>query len=789
MKFRSWLMIVLAAALLAGCALPAQLASIIENQVETTPTGPGAEQVVDTTRADLVGRWEGAISVMGAELEIIVNFERDGEVLTGTIDIPQQGATGIPLHSISFEDPAVHFEMLEGPQVAVFEGELAEGVITGSFLQSGVEGSFELAAIAAQAVAEQPAQTAELYADLSGLFTVPIPTNWTVETHEGYAVLLSPGEGIRVYVLTIPAESALAGIDAAWDLIDPEFDLAPQQTQQAPPSRPGLEETFVVVYDTGDPNRIVIAGADLLEGMAYVQIVDAGLADFQQRMSQIQIIGTGWTFTALDEEDLTDVAPLPLSDDLLAELEAYIVEKMEQMEIPAAVVSIVSGDEVVYAEGFGIHGPEDDRPVTPETHFMIGSSGKTLTTMLMAALVDEGLLDWDTPVVEILPQFAVADPELTQTLTVRNLVCACTGVPRRDIELVFNAFDQSAEDVVEELATYEFFTDFGEAFQYSNQMVATGGYVAGAADGGEWGNLFDAYTQSLQERILAPIGMENTTISFDEVVARDDYAIPYGQNLVGELYPISLDVETFLLPVAPAGAHWSTSLDMAQYLIAQLNCGVAADGTRVVSEENLAETWEPQIAYTADSSYGLGWFVDDYKGLVMLQHGGNTFGFTSDLAFLPDAGIGISVLTNGRATNLFNEAVRMRLWELIYDQEPRIDEQIEFALDSMQSSFAYMTENLGEVDSAEVEPFLGEYTNAALGNITLRLDEGRLILDAGEFAATLRPYEGVDALEDQYLMYDMALAGLSVRLVTDDTGNPTVVLGAGAVEYTFTPAA
>jgi hypothetical protein len=341
--------------------------------------------------------------------------------------------------------------------------------------------------------------------------------------------------------------------------------------------------------------------------------------------------------------------------------------------------------------------------------------------------------------------------------------------------------------VVEELATYEFFTDFGEAFQYSNQMVATGGYVAGAADGGEWGNLFDAYVQSLQERILEPIGMQNTTLSFDEVVARDDYAVPYGQNLFGELHPIPLDVEKFLMPIAPAGAHWSTSLDMAQYLITELNRGVAPDGTRVVSEENLAETWEPQIAITADASYGLGWIVDDYKGLLMIQHGGNTFGFTSDLAFLPDAGIGISVLTNGRATNLFNSAVRTRLWELIFDQEPQFDVQVEFALESMRSSFEGIANDLGEVDAAVIEPFLGSYTNPALGEITLSLEEEGFFIDAGEFVASLLPYKGEDARENQYLMVDMALAGLGLRLVTDDDGEPTIVVGAGVNEYTFTP--
>src|SRR5690606_22596971 len=121
--------------------------------------------------------------------------------------------------------------------------------------------------------------------------------------------------------------------------------------------------------------------------------------------------------------------------------------------------------------------------ITPDTHMMIGSTGKTMTALLVAGLVDDGVIDWDTPVIEVLPRFAVADEELSRTITFRNLLCACTGVPRRDLELAFNYDELSAEAVVESLRSFEFFTAFGEAFQYSNQLVATAGYAAAAAAG------------------------------------------------------------------------------------------------------------------------------------------------------------------------------------------------------------------------------------------------------------------------------------------------------------------
>ena len=117
---------------------------------------------------------------------------------------------------------------------------------------------------------------------------------------------------------------------------------------------------------------------------------------------------------------------------------------------------------------------------------LIGSTTKTMTTLLMAQMVDEGVMTWDTLVTEVLPSFAVADPAITEAITMENLVCACTGVPRRDLELVFNSDELSAEEVVESLETFRFFTDFGEAFQYSNQMVATAGYLTALVRARVW---------------------------------------------------------------------------------------------------------------------------------------------------------------------------------------------------------------------------------------------------------------------------------------------------------------
>jgi hypothetical protein len=223
---------------------------------------------------------------------------------------------------------------------------------------------------------------------------------------------------------------------------------------------------------------------------------------------------------------------------------------------------------------------------------------------------------------------------------------------------------------------------------------------------------------------------------------------------------------------------------MARYLITGLSEGVAPDGTRVVSTENLQKTWEPQVAISDEASYGLGWIVDEYKGLRVLHHGGNTFGFTSDLAFLPGPDLGISVLTN-QAGSVLNQLVRIRLLELLYEQEPEVDELGRFQLRMIREALAELMEMVQEsVDPEAVARHPGRYSNAALGDVTVEWREDKLIFDAGEFQAEIRSIIDDDG-EVSYILYDSDLAGLPVDLGENDDGNPCMTVGAGVNEYAF----
>jgi erythromycin esterase-like protein/CubicO group peptidase (beta-lactamase class C family) len=486
--------------------------------------------------------------------------------------------------------------------------------------------------------------------------------------------------------------------------------------------------------------------------------------------------------------DLSKVTPKPFDQRMRAELEAYITTLMRRQQVPGASVAVVQDGKVVYQQGFGVRQLGKPNPVTPATLMMIGSTGKSMTTMMMATVLDEGKMRWDTPAISILPTFAVSDSSLTPKITMRHLVCNCTGVQRRDIEMFFPSRPHTAEDMIQKLRTFSFAGTFGEAFQYSNQMVATGGYLAARAASPSPSNLYDDYVAQMQQRVVDPIGMTSTTFSFDKVRADPNRATPHSRRVDNSLVALPLTLEETLAPVAPAGGSWSNVQDLGRYLITQLKEGVAPDGRRVVSANNLKLTWQPQVQAAPNAWYALGWGVGTYKGAHLLNHGGGTSGFTSDLTFLPDANLGIAILSNVQNNTTFIGAVRSRVLELAYGLPMKADasyaQRTAQAQQAIRDQLAQFPPHL---DLAAVAPYQGVYTNPELGEVMLALKDEKFVLDTGTFTTELR-----SAGKGTYLFWDSPLVGLQVKLTQDAARRLGLQLISEEADqsgtYTFTPA-
>jgi hypothetical protein len=279
----------------------------------------------------------------------------------------------------------------------------------------------------------------------------------------------------------------------------------------------------------------------------------------------------------------------------------------------------------------------------------------------------------------------------------------------------------------------------------------------------------------MQQSIFDPIGMDSTTFSLDDVESSGNFAMPHSQDLDGSVVAIPLSSELDVAPVAPAGGIWSNVNDLSQFLITQLNAGVAPDGTRVVSADSLKETWQPGVQIAPDIYYGLGWIVTDYEGQPLIYHDGDTLGFNAEIAFLPDADIGIAIVANEASASPLVEAVRTRVIQEAFSQPPSADDGISFIVQQQQKAFDALQSQLQPLDEHAIAPFLGTWQHPVLGQVTLSLQGDTLMLDAGEFATALSAIKGSTPDELDFITASPPLVGFGVSLA-DAGGVPELIV-------------
>src|SRR5262249_29569570 len=234
-------------------------------------------------------------------------------------------------------------------------------------------------------------------------------------------------------------------------------------------------------------------------------------------------------------------------------------------------VGIVQGGKVVFAGGFGVRELGKPEKVDGDTDFMIASNTKALTTLLLARLVAEGKLTWDTPVTQVLPSFKLGDANTTRQVRIRQLICACTGLPRQDLEWLFQFQGVTPEDAMATLATMQPTTKFGEMFQYSNPMAGAAGFTAGHVLYPNM-ELGAAYDKAMQTQVFDPLGMKSTTFDYAKALA-GDHAMPHSPDVDGQTAHAVMELNYAVLPLRPAGAAWSDARDMLKYIQMELDEG------------------------------------------------------------------------------------------------------------------------------------------------------------------------------------------------------------------------
>lgn len=445
--------------------------------------------------------------------------------------------------------------------------------------------------------------------------------------------------------------------------------------------------------------------------------------------------------------------------DTLQGFAEFVEEKRAATKVPGVAVAVIKDDEVVFCQGFGQRNVEADLPVTPNTIFAIGSSSKAFTAASVAIAIEDGKLEWDKPVREYLPRFRMKDTFASERMTVRDLLCHRSGLPRHDLSW-YNS-SATREQMIERVRYLEPTHDFRTYFQYQNLMYLTAGYLAGYVQGSTWEDV-------VRERIFKPLGMTHSQFSVEESQQSSDYALPYTEK---DDVVKQIDFRN-ITTVGPAGSINSNLVDMSEWVKLQLHKGKIGEET-IISEENARQLHSPQMVITDPMweqifglkliSYGLGWFINPYRDQVMIHHGGNIDGFSAMVSFMPGINAGVVILTNLNG-NFLTSVIVHELYDRLLGAEHK-DWYTQFK-DFMDKAKAMAKEaeaksdderTVGTQPSHALEAYVGEYENPGYGILSVILKEdGMLESTYNNIPAALEHYH--------YDTFDMVNTALEARL-------------------------
>ncbi|MGH9381217.1 MAG: serine hydrolase [Thermoanaerobaculia bacterium] len=422
----------------------------------------------------------------------------------------------------------------------------------------------------------------------------------------------------------------------------------------------------------------------------------------------------------------------------LADFDAFLTKTIEEWNVPGLGLAAVVDGEVVFAEGVGYRDLEGEQLMTADTLFAIGSTTKAFTTTLLGMLVDEGRLDWDEPVATYLPGFELADPMAGERLTPRDLVTHRSGLPRHDL-LWYNNNELSRAEVVDRLAYLEPSADLRVKYQYKNLMYLTAGHLIEVLTGGSW-------EDAVRTRLLGPLGMERTNFSVDASQEDADHALPYRENDDGELEEIPFRRVDL---VGPAGSINSSVREMSRWLRFNLDGGEVG-GKPLIEATTLAEIHSPQMTTGAlperpeisQSTYGLGWGIDSYRGHRRVQHTGGIDGFSTSVMLFPDNRIRLVAFTNRVSplpaiVNQHAADLLLGLGPIDWKGEGLRRRAAELQAEAVGKEKRKALRVEGTSPSHPLEDYTGAYHHPGYGDLSISLADGELSMTYNDITAPL----------------------------------------------------
>ncbi|MGH9904929.1 MAG: serine hydrolase [Pyrinomonadaceae bacterium] len=414
----------------------------------------------------------------------------------------------------------------------------------------------------------------------------------------------------------------------------------------------------------------------------------------------------------------------------------YVNKALRDWEVPGLSIAIVKDDRIVLAKGYGVRKLGEPTPVNERTLFAIGSSSKAFTAAAIAMLVDEGKVKWDDPAIKYLPGFELYDPYVTRELTVRDLLTHRSGLERGDLLWYGTEYDR--DEILRRTRHLKPTWSLRSTFGYQNLMFLAAGQLIAKVSGKSW-------DEFIRQRIFTPLTMTSSNTSVKDFKNADDVATPHAK--------IEEKVETIpwrnIDNIAPAGSINSNVVDMAQWLRLQLAQG-EYQKQRILSSGAAKEMQTSQTVIRAEPpfslfypeahflNYGLGWFLHDYRGRKVVEHGGAIDGMRAQVAMVPEEKLGLVILTNMNGTIL-----PLPLMFRIFDAYLGAGSQRDWSAEMLKTIKAFEEQGKAAQKKSEAErvkdtrpshglpEYAGTYKNDLYGEVKVTHENGKLSVRFG----------------------------------------------------------
>jgi CubicO group peptidase (beta-lactamase class C family) len=408
----------------------------------------------------------------------------------------------------------------------------------------------------------------------------------------------------------------------------------------------------------------------------------------------------------------------------IPELERLIADVMEEWKVPGLAVAVVQNGEVAFVRPYGLRDVEAGSKVTTDTQFQLMSVSKSFTATGLARLVDERRMDWKKPVREYIPEFRLHDAIASDRVTVRDLLCHHSGLPRHD--WIWLPGDLLPAQMLAAMRYLEPSDDIRSTFQYSNLGYLVASMVAERVSGQSWAE----FTCALSDKLHMDV-----TFTVEELAAAADAAVPYAMEgdtrVRSKLWPVS---------VTAAGGMSTSIASFANWLRFHLDKG-EFEGQRLLSPRLIQELQKPRVhvgppefAEYSDVHYGLGFRAHIYRGERVVWHGGGFTGTNTLMMMLPDRSIGVAVLANIGMIPLFAPHILANyVFDRVCGKEPVpwLDRFREwrrkfFAQQDVDRQAGKASRKPATQPGRDLADYAGDYEHPGYGRITITYAEGKL---------------------------------------------------------------